>query len=97
VKTIQNLARAHAKAAGLDSRVTPHTLRHGCATHLLERGASISVVQKLLGHSQVATTALYAQVSVKGLKDAISRAHPRERWRGQRVQSPRQKTPWRRA
>ena len=92
VKMIQSLVRAHAKAAGLDIRVTPHTLRHGCATHLLERGASIRAVQKLLGHSQVATTAIYAQVSVKGLKDAISKAHPRERWRGRGVQSSRRKS-----
>ena len=97
VKMIQSLVRAHAKAAGLDIRVTPHTLRHGCATHLLERGASIVAVQKLLGHAQVATTALYTQVSTKGLSAAISKAHPRERWGGRKVQSPQRKKLWRRA
>jgi site-specific recombinase XerD len=49
VKRIQDLVRSNAKAAGLDIRVTPHTLRHGCATHLLQGGADVRHVQKLLG------------------------------------------------
>ncbi len=77
VKAIQYLVRANAKAAGLDVHVTPHTLRHGCATHLLEGGADVRHVQKLLGHAHITTTAIYAQVSPKALGKAVSRAHPR--------------------
>lgn len=77
VKWVQALVRTNAKAAGLDVRATPHTLRHACATHLLEGGADVRMVQKLLGHSQVQTTAIYAAVSPKALEKAISRAHPR--------------------
>jgi integrase/recombinase XerD len=51
VKRIQDLVRTNAKAAGLDIRVTPHTPRHGCATHLLQGGANVRHVQKLLGHA----------------------------------------------
>lgn len=77
VKAIQYLVRANAKAAGLNVQVTPHTLRHACATHLLEGGADVRHVQKLLGHAHITTTAIYAQVSPKALKKAVSRAHPR--------------------
>jgi integrase/recombinase XerD len=82
VKRIQDLVRSHAKAAGLDIRVTPHTLRHGCATHLLRGGADVRHVQKLLGHSSVQTTAIYTRVTPTDLKRVIERKHPRERaWR----------------
>ena len=87
VKALQYLVRANARAAGLDVPVTPHTLRHACATHLLEGGASVRHVQKLLGHAHIATTAIYAQVSPKALRAAISKAHPRERLRGRSVES----------
>lgn len=79
VKRIQQLVRDNAKAAGLDIRVTPHTLRHGCATHLLQGGADVRHVQKLLGHSSVQTTALYTHVVPGELAKAVDRAHPRER------------------
>jgi len=81
-KRIQDLVRTNAKAAGIDLRVTPHTLRHGCATHLLQGGADIRHVQKLLGHSNVQTTALYTHVDTKDLARVVAKAHPRERsWR----------------
>lgn len=82
VKRIQDLVRTNAKAAGIDLRVTPHTLRHGCATHLLQGGADVRHVQKLLGHSSVQTTAIYTHVDTRDLARAMAKAHPREKaWR----------------
>lgn len=79
VKRIQDLVRLNARAAGLEIRVTPHTLRHGCATHLLEGGADVRHVQTLLGHASVTTTAVYTHVVPGELARVVSRAHPRER------------------
>jgi len=82
VKSIQDLVRSNAKAAGLDIRVTPHTLRHGCATHLLQGGADVRHVQKLLGHANVETTAIYTKVAPVDLARVVRKTHPRERtWR----------------
>lgn len=79
VKAIQTLVRAQVQAAGLKLHLTPHSLRHGYATHLLQRGADVRHVQKLLGHSQIQTTALYTRVVPQDLKQVLARAHPRER------------------
>jgi site-specific recombinase XerD len=85
---IQDLVRTNAKAAGIDIRVTPHTLRHGCATHLLHGGADVRHVQKLLGHSSVQTTAIYTHVNTKDLARVMEKAHPRERaWKRRRKTS----------
>jgi len=66
--------------AGLDSdAITPHTLRHACATHMLEAGADIRVVQEQLGHQRLETTALYAHVSKKLLRERHAKTHPRGR------------------
>ncbi len=82
VKRIQDLVRMNARAAGIEIRVTPHTLRHGCATHLLQGGADIRQVQALLGHSSVQTTAIYTKVAPVDVAKAMEKAHPRERsWR----------------
>jgi integrase/recombinase XerD len=87
VASIQQLVRTNAKAAGLDIRVTPHTLRHGCATHLLEGGANVRHVQKLLGHASLETTALYTKVVPRELAKAVRQAHPREKtWKGRAKQ-----------
>jgi integrase/recombinase XerD len=68
-----------AERAGLEADVSPHTLRHCFATHLLAGGADVRVVQELLGHASVTTTQVYTLVTVDSLREVYSAAHPRAR------------------
>ena len=68
-----------AEKAGLKGKVSPHTMRHSFATHLLENGADVRVVQELLGHASVTTTQIYTMVTVDQLREVYATAHPRAR------------------
>ncbi len=74
---LYKIVRRHAIAAGLAERMSPHTLRHSFATHLLAGGCDLRSVQEMLGHADVATTQIYTHLSSERLKDVYFRAHPR--------------------
>ena len=71
------VVRHHGDRVGLGDRLTPHVLRHSCATHMLDHGADIRVVQELLGHASISTTQVYTKVSTERLRKAYDAAHPR--------------------
>ena len=74
---VWQLVRREAKRRGITGKVSPHTLRHCFATHLLEGGADLRVVQELLGHASIATTEIYTHVQTKYLQEIHARCHPR--------------------
>lgn len=76
---LAQLVRETAEGCGLEKTVTPHLLRHACATHMLRRGAGIRQLQVLLGHSELSSTQRYTRIDIGDLHKVVSQYHPRER------------------
>jgi integrase/recombinase XerD len=76
-EAVWSLVKRWADASGVGARVTPHTFRHSFATHLLEGGADLRVVQALLGHASISTTQLYTHLTGERVREVYARAHPR--------------------
>jgi len=75
-ESVWALVKVYAKKAGIAKKISPHTFRHSFATHLLERGADLRIIQELLGHASIATTDRYTHLSDQKLQDAFQRFHP---------------------
>jgi integrase/recombinase XerD len=74
---LYKIVQGHARDAGLEGKMSPHTLRHTFATHLLAGGCDLRSLQEMLGHADIATTQIYTHLSAERLKDVYFRAHPR--------------------
>ena len=81
-RTVQNVVHRWAQASGLPPDVTPHTLRHSFATHLLDGGADLKSLQQLLGHESLATTQIYTHISIERLRDTVRQSHPKAKKKG---------------
>lgn len=76
---IFTIVKRLAQAAGITKTISPHTLRHSFATHLLQNGADLRIIQQLLGHESIVTTEIYTHVDIHNLRDAILKYHPENR------------------
>jgi integrase/recombinase XerD len=73
---IFTIVKRLAEAAGIRKTISPHTLRHSFATHLLQNGADLRIIQQLLGHESIVTTEIYTHVDIQDLRDAVMKYHP---------------------
>ncbi len=76
-RSVERILKKYAAACGLSGRITPHTLRHSFATHLLEAGADLRAIQEILGHQNITTTQVYTHLSTEHLKEAYRNFFPR--------------------
>jgi integrase/recombinase XerD len=74
---LYKIVQRHARAAGLGERMSPHTLRHTFATHLLAGGCDLRSLQEMLGHADIGTTQIYTHLSAERLRDVYFESHPR--------------------
>ena len=72
------LLKGYASSAGITGDITPHTLRHSFAAHMLQNGADIKSVQEMLGHSYISTTQIYLNLNMNKMRDVYIKAHPRK-------------------
>ena len=76
-RSIRKILDKYIKVTGLNEKTSPHTLRHSFATHLLNRGANLRMVQELLGHKHLSTTQIYTHVTTQNVKRSYDESHPR--------------------